>query len=344
VLPKDIAGIFSRFFISGFFVPAFTALFTLWLSTSDALRPDSFRDESGQTQVFVLGGLALLIALVLQGMRFRLIQIYEGYGIRDRLIFRPLRLIAIRLQRWSYDRVKRSGQGEDWKEQWLLDRRFPLETDRLLPTRLGNAFRAYEDYADSRWGLDMVAIWPRVDSLLGPREQELHWNAYTDLMLFINLSLASYAVGVVLIANELVDSQLSGWARFLYVLPFLVGYILYRFAIGAAERLGAERRASVDLHRLELYHVLGLKKPLTADEEREKIAPAVNELLLYGRPIPDEVVMSEDQESKGSDQQSKGSGGKADEVSGRTEKRIHLEDSPGEPRRPPKPKPKEPKG
>src|SRR5919198_3452556 len=121
MLPKDVAGIFSRFFISGFFVPVFTTLFVLWVATSDVLKPSSFTGQSGQTQVLVLGGLALLIALVLQGMRFRVIQIYEGYGIRDRKLLRPLRRLAMALQSWSYDRIRRGAGGEEWRQKWLLD-------------------------------------------------------------------------------------------------------------------------------------------------------------------------------------------------------------------------------
>jgi hypothetical protein len=54
-------GIFSRFFVSGFFLPAFFTLFVLWLSVSEHFQPASFAAESKQVQLLVLGGLALLI-------------------------------------------------------------------------------------------------------------------------------------------------------------------------------------------------------------------------------------------------------------------------------------------
>jgi hypothetical protein len=288
MLPKDVAGIFSRFFISGFFVPTFSTLFVLWLAVSHVMKPVSFREESSQTQILILGAWAILIGLVLQGMRFRLIRIYEGYPIRDRLLLRPLKWIAIPLQRLSYWRVKRQGHGEAWRETWLLDRRFPDKAE-LLPTRFGNAFRAFENYPGSRWGLDMIAVWPRIDALLSPRAQELHWNAYTDLMLFLNLSLGGAAAGVVLIVNEAIDPRLAGVVQSsVLAVPFLLAYFMYRFAIGAAERLGTERRVAVDLHRLELYRALGILQPeerLTLDNERARIGPAVSELLNYGTPI-----------------------------------------------------------
>jgi hypothetical protein len=289
MLPKDVAGVFSRFFISGFFLPAFFTLFVLWLTASAHFQPASFAAETRDVQVLVLGGLALLIGLLLQGLRFPLLRIFEGYGIQYRLLLRPVHWLAMPLQRWSYRRIVRQAGTEEWKRDWLLDRRFPRELDRLLPTRFGNALRAYEDHSYTRWGLDMMAIYPRVDALLTEREQELHWNAYTDVMLFLNLTLGAVAVGMILVADEIAHDRLSGWTQVLYAAPFLLAYLLYRFAVGAVERWGTERKASIDLHRLDLYKALGVRNPLTSADERDKIAPAVNDLLLYGHGLPDSM-------------------------------------------------------
>src|SRR5262249_21718493 len=109
----------------------------------------------------------------------------------------------------------------------------------------------------------------------------------------------SIGVGLVLIANEIADPRLVGWQRTLYVLPFLISYVAYRFAIGAAERLGTERRSEVDLHRLEVYRALGVRDPLTNKDERENIGPAVNALLLYGTEIPDSLARAEEEDSPG---------------------------------------------
>jgi hypothetical protein len=292
LLPKDAAGIFSRFFISGFFLPAFFTLTALWLTLSEHFEPASFRGESKQVQLLVLGGLALLFGLLLQGLRYPLIRIFEGYGIQNRLVLRPLLKVALPLQRRSYRRIEKQACSKPVAERarrrkWLLDRRFPNEIRDLLPTRFGNAFRAFEDYPYTRWGLDMIAVYPRVDALLTQREQELHWNAYTDVMLFLNLTVGAIILGCLVVADDIAHDRLGSWLQFAYVTPFLLSYLLYRFAIGAAERLGAERRVSVDLHRFDVYEALGFRQPLTFTDEREKIAPAVNNLVLYGDPVPD---------------------------------------------------------
>jgi hypothetical protein len=47
-------------------------------------------------------------------------------------------------------------------------------------------------------------------------------------------------------------------------------------------------RASIDLHRLEVYEKLGIRKPSSFSDERE-LGKAVGQLLLYGEPLlPDD--------------------------------------------------------
>ncbi len=70
----------------------------------------------------------------------------------------------------------------------------------------------------------------------------------------------------------------------LYAIPFVVVYALYRMSIGPAVRRGAVVRASIDLHRLEVYENLGIRKPSSFSNERE-LGKAVGQLLLYGEPL-----------------------------------------------------------
>lgn len=44
---------------------------------------------------------------------------------------------------------------------WSLHHR-PVDPDRLMPTRVGNALRAAEDWPRDKYGLDSVIVWPRL--------------------------------------------------------------------------------------------------------------------------------------------------------------------------------------
>ena len=295
---SDVAGVFTRFFIVGFFLPSFFALVALAQLSTSALLPDGFEAYSPATQILILGGVGLLLGLFLLGLHRPLVRLYEGYPLlKSRIgLERPL----VRLQRRTYDRLVEAKRGarEDadaetqargiaaWRQ---LDRYFPDDETRLLPTRFGNAIRAWEDYAYNRWGLDAIPFWAHVEPLLTEQEQQLHENARSDVAFFVNSSLAAVAVGVVLLVDEAANTPL-GWVwAWAYVLPFLLAYLVYRFAIDAGQRWGVEIKASLDLHRLEVYDRLGVRRPTSFTNERDTIAPALNRFFLYGMTLPDEL-------------------------------------------------------
>lgn len=287
---RDVTGVLSRYFVLGYFVPTFFTLSALSRLVTEAMLPEVYARLTEQHQLLVLGAGALLIGLVLLGLRYPIIRIFEGYPFE----FGPLRRLRgplIAWQRRSFERLARIRDDEDDPRRStaarLLDRRFPQDPQRLLPTRFGNAMRAAENYSYTRWGLDSVAVWPRIDPLLSPREQDLHAHALSDLAFFLNGTIGSLITTLVILGDEIANAPVRpayGWA---YATPLVLAYVLYRFAVGAAERLGTEQRASIDLHRRELYARLGIREPITFTEEREHIAPAVNRLFLYREPIPD---------------------------------------------------------
>jgi len=298
---RDITGVLSRYFVLGYFVPAFFTLLALSQWLTSAFIPDHHERLGTQTQVLVLGGGALLAGLVLLGLRYPVIRIFEGYPLE----FGPLRRLRrplIWLQGKSFDRLDRIRKDNNSPRRAtairLIDRRFHKDRARLLPTRLGNALRAAENYPYTRWGLDGVAAWPRIDALLSEREQELHGNAMSDLAFFLNGSIGALLAGLIFIADEAANAPIRVRYGALYAVPFLLAYVLYRAAIGAAERLGTERRASIDLHRRELYTRLGVRSPASFSEERTRIAPAVNQCLLYRVAIPDEYAAASQLQGK----------------------------------------------
>jgi hypothetical protein len=297
---KDISGVFSRYFIVGFFLPAFFGLIALATMVTHHLYPSGYhpRTEGG---ILVLGGTALLGGLLLLGLNYPIVRLFEGYFLESTNGLRPLGRLLVRIQQRSFDRLaaekelatKKDASDEEiyrgavaWRK---LDWAFPFKRGRVLPTRFGNAVRASEDYAFSRWRLDAIAIWPKIEPLLSEQERELHSNAKTDVVFFLNSTVTSIAVGLTLIVDAIGNAPLSAAYAWLYALPFLVAYVFYRFSIGAAERWGTETRASIDLHRLELYERLGIRRPLSFNDEREHVARPLNRFSLFGEELPDDL-------------------------------------------------------
>jgi hypothetical protein len=169
-----------------------------------------------------------------------------------------------------------------------LDRRYPSIKSHILPTRFGNAVRAFEHHALVRWGLSTVGVWPRIELLLSQDESQTLATVKSDADFLVNASLLSYGVGIVLVVSVATHTAAQWYSWLLCIIPFIVGYLLYRIAVGAAVRWGSGVRSCVDLHRLQLYERMGVQQPRTRAHEAE-IADAINQCLLYGVPIPDTV-------------------------------------------------------
>ena len=293
---SDVAGVFSRFFIVGFFIPAFFGLFAAAELGTDEVVPDRFQSYSAGTQILILGAGALLLGLFLLGLHRPVIRTFEGYPIAGLGLDRPF--VGIQQRRFD-ELAKRKAAGGPQAEAetrsqamkaWLkLDRYFPDDRSRLLPTRFGNALRASEDYSYNRWKLDAIPFWAHVEPLLLGEERDLHEAAKTDIAFYLNASLAAIAVGIFLVVDGVRNNPLDAAYVWAYVIPFVLAYLIYRFSIDGAQRWGVEIRASLDLHRLEVYDRIGMRRPTSFTDERDVIAPALNRLFLYAIVPPDEL-------------------------------------------------------
>jgi hypothetical protein len=122
---------------------------------------------------------------------------------------------------------------------------------------------------------------------------QLHESAKTDVAFFLNSVLAAVAVGLVLIADEIAHGALEARYTWLYVIPFALAYLFYRFSINAAWRQGVEMRASIDLHRLEVYERLGVRRPQSFSDER-RLARRLNRFFLYAMELGDDLWAAEE--------------------------------------------------
>src|SRR2546428_11894918 len=130
----DVTGVFSRYFVVGFFLPAYVSLVSLWLSASSTFVPNGLERHSEATQLAILGGVALVIGLALSGVSYYITRLFEGYPLErmsDWPIARTLYQAAVALQRTRYNRLlrirddKSMPSKERQRAAWYLDRFFP---------------------------------------------------------------------------------------------------------------------------------------------------------------------------------------------------------------------------
>lgn len=312
---KEITGVLSRYFIVGFFLPAYFALVSLWLVATSAFLPDGIERYSKTIELAILGGVALVVGLALSGVSHYITRLFEGYpleGLADRRVLGRVYRWALARQGDQYDRLlavyKDKSKPDKERQRALvrLDRFFPKDRAALLPTRMGNAIRAFERHSNVRWGLDGITIWPRIEALLSAEERELLAEAKVNFYVFLNAAVGALAVGVCLVVDKALNAPDPAAYWVLYAIPFAVGYVLYRAAIGPATDWGDSVRSSIDLHRLELYEKLGVREPTSFSDERA-LALKVNQVLRYGKPLlSDDLWRSEGAKTKQSEEAGKG--------------------------------------
>jgi hypothetical protein len=299
---SDVAGVFSRYFVVGFFLPAFFALVALSQTLNAALLPAIYRDASPGAQIAILGGAALPVGLTLLGLNYQIIRLYEGYPLAAQAkhrVIRPLYKLLLSGQKrrfktaWNMCMAGTTTEAQRRVAEWTLDRRFPrrqqtsMDDSLLLPTSFGNAVRAFERHSFLLWYLESIAIWPYIELLLSDQETQTLSDTKGDVAFFINVSLVSL-LSAGLLAFDMVAYR-SAPSGFYLLIPVAVALMSYRAAIGAAINWGEIVRACIDLHRRDAYAKLGLRAPVDYADERW-LAWNLTQASLTSSQLPDELA------------------------------------------------------
>ena len=173
-------------------------------------------------------------------------------------------------------------KGRSAELEYELDRHYPSTTDAVLPTRLGNAIAAFEDYPRTRYGMDAVALWPRLVPLL--KEEK-----YTDFVtqeksvfdFLLNMFVVVVALSIELVYINLFLGRLGVSIGIVIVAP-IISYMLYEGMIIAARQWGTTVRVAFDLYRYDLRGRLGLCPAKTFEEEYQRWQE-VSQFLLFRR-------------------------------------------------------------
>ncbi|MBN1922774.1 MAG: hypothetical protein JW892_16110 [Anaerolineae bacterium] len=182
---KDITEKFGSNFLVAAFVPslAFVAMAMVFFGPiipSELIdRMKNTFEPFGQSGVLFLA-LSIILGFVLSSLNTFLYKLLEGYfflvrlpGSRKR---QEKKRNSLKLQLQTVDQeitdLFNSSDPDKERLQNLADKqyylvaeitsRFPDTVEGVLPTTFGNLFRAAETYANRRYGIDAVQLWPRL--------------------------------------------------------------------------------------------------------------------------------------------------------------------------------------
>jgi hypothetical protein len=236
---------------------------------------DWLNKQSGPVQVAALVAVLAAVAgsaIVVQRLTFPALRLLEGYWPRS---LAPLRRRLVARER---KRVERDD--EDWQAllpSVLPDRsradadtlatfarldqarnRRPASPNRLMPTRTGNMLRAAEDRAYERYGLDAVAVWPRLWLVLPDVARDELTAARTAL----NSAVAAALWGLLFCA-------FAPWTMLAVPVGLCVAVLAVKGWIPRrAQAFGELVDSAFDLYRPALYKAL--RWPLAATPQQER--------------------------------------------------------------------------
>jgi hypothetical protein len=164
---------------------------------------------------------------------------------------------------------------------------FPSQQGSVLPTRLGNTIRSFEDYPRRQYGMSAIHLYPRMVAVIDPGYAASMDDAKSSFDFMINVSFLSTMSGLGLLVLGMAAQGRAGLLGPLGVqvtVLLLAGYLFYAGSIGQAVAWGNLVRGAFDLYRGKLLAQMGFAhKP--ADLHAERILwRAISQQMIFGDP------------------------------------------------------------
>jgi hypothetical protein len=151
-----------------------------------------------------------------------------------------------------------------------LEERYPKTQEPYLPTSLGNAIAAFEDYPRSRYGIDAVLLWPRFLPILSKNNFSQYVQRSKDQVDFlINICFLLLVFSFEMFLVGLIIAQ--DWSLwFIYTgILLLVVIVLYKLSLFVVLGWGLTIKVAFDLYRYDLLKSLTCRVPEDFSDERK---------------------------------------------------------------------------
>jgi hypothetical protein len=303
-----LSALLGRDFVIAAFIPGLVFVLCVFLLNSalGAPLPGVVIDLTGGqlaplTDTIVVGLVSWVLGLLLTVLNIHITQALGGYGK-----WNPLRLLEAR-ERRRYHSMQRNLQqareedNSDNQEAELLMSvvsQFPRE-ENLLPTKLGNALRAFEDYPRVMYGLDPIPGWLHIYSVLPERVSKKidQTRAYLDF--WIHTCALSFLYALVSVVLVIFNDLTFLWVP---VVALGVTRVTYNGAVSAAKLWGGWVKSTIDLYLPDLRRQLGFATPANWEEERQ-MWEQFSQAIIYRAPqsLPERTAASNGPTGKNDD-------------------------------------------
>lgn len=313
---SGIPDLFDKNFAIGYLIPSLALLLGIQALLSAfgiVSLPEPLTDTNPIVGTAVVVLLGWLVGIVLAATNRDIIRVLEGYGAnnplqvlleREKQIFRKLdaRIKALEGRYADLDEQEKDQLNELYQERVSS---FPDQEKWLLPTSFGNAIRAFEVYPRLMYGVDSIALWPRLLAVIPPEYQEQLDDAKAHMDFWLNLGvitqlllLASIGMRVYDFYKKIPVIEVLFWL--LVGLEILLLVLFHYRAKRSAMGWGQTVKSAFDIYLPDLAAKLGLKVPGTRAGQKamwENYGIAI----LYARDdyLPELAVKEAEQSTQG---------------------------------------------
>jgi len=159
-------------------------------------------------------------------------------------------------------------QENDRLEQIEAMPSLPYRLERIRPTALGNTFALMEEYPYDRYGIDSVAIWPRLQPLLPDAVKSSIANQKLLLDFLLNLVTLSGILGVEGIALGLARVPVQFALIGAGIGSLVAAWLLYRASVSVTATMGLFVTGAFDFYRGLVLDKFGLAQPDSVEDEQ----------------------------------------------------------------------------
>ncbi len=212
--------------------------------------------RSGTEQILLGVGVLFVItvlAYVLETLTIPVVRLYEGYWPKGALT------------NWACTKQKaRKAESSDSTRY----HNFPLDSDLVKPTRLGNVLAAAEEYPHQLYQLDAILWWPRLAALLPETFRTQVDTALTPVLAMLNLSMMLTVLAFGGGAAVLLTNGLWWLLSAVFFGGLLLARVCYLAAVSQVVDYGESVRVAFDFYRYDILKQMHIPLPDNLFEER----------------------------------------------------------------------------
>lgn len=278
-LVKSFTAGFSRFALT-WLLPSGAFLLAIWLLLAprwgisrSLVAIDNWAGAVGSAVVLAL--ISVITTLVFSLASLPVYRLLEGYSLPHPVRRAWTRRQLVRKRRLSVIATKLSSAASQANARAVcLEQlsQYPQADSLILPTRLGNAYKALESYGYEQFGLDSQSLWYELQAVSSERLRQDSDDARASVDFFISFTVYLGIYSILALATFALTIS-SGAVDYVAIISGALAVPLSRWSYLSAVRNTTDWRWSVQalvhVNRKALADALGYRVPTSLKAERE---------------------------------------------------------------------------